>query len=130
MGVNLDDLKAKGFFQNGDGSWSKPGATVPVDRLETVITKPTPAPALERCEPQSKQGMEGDRPRPFYRVKMVAFRVRLLNDDAKDQQFKAATDAIAAALGSDDEDKNIKWEWSQVETRGVEGVVVTIETVE
>lgn len=60
---------------------------------------------------------------------MVAFRKRLVDPDAREAQFKHLTDCIARDIGIDDADPRIKWEWSQVETRGVEGVVVTVEEI-
>lgn len=127
MGVNFDDLKAKGFFQNGDGSWSKPGAAVSVRAVETHSPEQIKTRPLDGGKAKlgrSKRGVE-------ICVRLVALRRRLLDshDNAR-YACKPLVDAIAETLGIDDADPRVKWEYGQVETRGVEGVVVTIETVE
>lgn len=135
--MNLDEFKAKGFVQNNDGTWSSPhswrkpdperSGPVPVARLGADAAQSTSSPPLVCSEPESQQCLEVRGQSPRYRVRMVVFRHRLVDKDAKDQLCKAATDAIAAALGYDDEDEHLTWEWEQVKTSGKQGVAVTIE---
>ena len=40
---------------------------------------------------------------------------------------KQLVDAIAASLGIEDKDPRVRWEYSQAETQGTEGVIVTAE---
>ena len=63
------------------------------------------------------------------RVTMVACHHRLVDPDACSQQCKALTDLVAAELGVDDADPRVAWEWSQIETRGEEGVIVKVEPI-
>lgn len=60
-------------------------------------------------------------------VCLVSFRRKLLDDDNLSGSCKHLRDAIAASLGLDDGDKRIRWEYGQVETRGLTGVAVRID---
>lgn len=124
--MNLDDLKAKGFVQNADGSWSKPGAAVPLDTLEAHSAEQTAPSALD-TRPQKRSRSKSSV--AICRIRLTTFRKRLLDEDAISFATKPLRDLIAADLGIDDADPRVKWEWSQVETRGVEGVVVTVEAL-
>ena len=62
-------------------------------------------------------------------VTLVAFRHREIDDDACIYSLVPLRDAIAASLGLDDADKRIKFQYSQVVTRGNEGVLVAIESL-
>jgi hypothetical protein len=59
-------------------------------------------------------------------VSLVGHRRRILDDDNFVGACKHLRDAIAASLGIDDGDPRLRWEYSQHETRGAEGVAVTI----
>ena len=59
-------------------------------------------------------------------VCLVGHRRRLLDDDNFVGACKHLRDAIAASLGLDDGDPRLRWEYGQHETRGAEGVAVTI----
>lgn len=60
-------------------------------------------------------------------VSLVGFRRRALDDDNFVGACKHLRDAIAASLGLDDGDPRLRWEYSQHETRGAEGVMVKIQ---
>jgi len=60
-------------------------------------------------------------------VSLVGCRRRALDDDNFVGACKHIRDAIAASLGLDDADPCLRWEYGQHETRGAEGVVVTIQ---
>jgi hypothetical protein len=61
-------------------------------------------------------------------VCLVGYRRRILDDDNFVGASKWLRDAIAESLGVDDGDKRLRWEYSQVETRGAEGTAVLIST--
>ena len=58
---------------------------------------------------------------------LVGHRRRILDDDNFVGACKHLRDAIAASLGIDDGDPRLRWEYGQHETRGAEGVAVTIQ---
>ena len=60
-------------------------------------------------------------------VSLVGHRRRKLDDDNFVGACKHLRDAIAASLGLDDGDPRLRWEYGQHETRGAEGVSVTIQ---
>ena len=60
-------------------------------------------------------------------VSLVGFRRRALDDDNFVGACKHIRDAIAASLGLDDGDPCLRWEYSQHETRGADGVMVKIQ---
>ena len=62
-------------------------------------------------------------------VTLIAFRHREIDDDANSYSCVPLRDAIAASLGLDDADKRIKFQYSQVVTRGDEGVLVKVESL-
>ena len=62
-------------------------------------------------------------------ISLIAFRHREIDDDACIYSLVPLRDAIAASLGLDDADKRIKFQYSQVVTRGNEGVLVAIESL-
>ena len=62
-------------------------------------------------------------------VTLVAFRHREIDDDACVYSLVPLRDAIAASVGLDDADKRIKFQYSQVVTRGDAGVLVKIESL-
>lgn len=62
-------------------------------------------------------------------VHLHAIRRRLLDDDNATAACKPLRDAIAESLGIDDGDSRIRWEYSQSETKGEQGVIVKIETL-
>jgi hypothetical protein len=60
-------------------------------------------------------------------VSLVGHRRRILDDDNFVGACKHLRDSIAASIGLDDGDPCLRWEYSQHQTRGAEGVVVTIQ---
>ena len=62
-------------------------------------------------------------------VSLITFRTRELDDDGNVAALKPLRDAIAASLGLDDADKRLRFEYSQCETRGWEGVIVKVERI-
>jgi hypothetical protein len=63
-------------------------------------------------------------------VSLVGCRRRKLDDDNFVGACKHLRDAIAASLGLDDGDPCLRWEYSQHETRGAEGIMVKIQVTE
>lgn len=60
-------------------------------------------------------------------VSLVTCRRRELDDDGNVAALKPLRDAIAESLLLDDADKRIRFQYSQIETRASQGVVVTVE---
>ena len=90
--------------------------------VETRLTKPSLARALDNCNEKCKGG------KGSVVVSLCAYRRRILDDDNNVASCKPLRDAIAASIGIDDGDSRIKWEYGQIETRGQQGVMVKIET--
>ena len=117
----------KNWVKGEDGTWSyrKGGAGAAVGQVAAEGAKPDKARALDGCEAKHRC-REG---RVAVRVVCVALRRRLLDPDAVAFSMKALTDRIAAALGVDDADNRVAWEWSQQQTSGEEVVIVKIEQI-
>ena len=114
-----DDLAAKGFYQQPDGSWSK--------------RPPVCAVAPEAQQPERSRSLDSQKPRREKRkgrvavvVSIIACRARETDEDNFIAGTKWLKDSIAASLGLDDGDKRIRWEYGQAETRGEQGVIVKI----
>lgn len=65
-----------------------------------------------------------------YCVTIVSFRRKPVDDDNLITGAKPLRDAIATSLGIDDADRRFLWEYGQVITRGAEGTLVNISTIE
>lgn len=52
---------------------------------------------------------------------------RRMDDDNLVASLKPLRDAIARSLGIDDGDSRVVWQYSQTETRGQQGVIVSLE---
>lgn len=91
--------------------------------VEASQPKQPVAPALDRGIKKQKKRS----PRLEIVVTMSAHRGRILDDDNNVGSLKPLRDAIADGLGIDDGDPAIKFCCSQIQTRGREGVLVTIE---
>lgn len=63
-------------------------------------------------------------------VSLIACRRRELDDDGNVAACKPLRDAIAETLLLDDGDKRIRFEYSQIETRGPLGVIVKITRID
>ena len=117
-----EELKAKGFVLQADGSYRKL-------RDERALADPKPehreVPALARRPPKRKGRAEGIR----LRVLIISIRQRLLDDDNLCAGAKPLRDAIAARLGVDDADKRIKWEYQQLEWTGQPATLIRFEWV-
>jgi len=91
--------------------------------LEAGQSKQTPVQALAG----RKQKQQGGPRRLGIIVTMCVHRRRIVDDDNNIGSLKPLRDAIAKSLGLDDGDKTIAWQYTQVQTRGKEGVQVSME---
>jgi len=83
-----------------------------------------PAPALARGNKRGKVSGTG----MAYRVSIISVRHRLLDRDNLIAGSKWLRDQIAATIGLDDsEGSGLEWEYSQILTKGAQGVIVRIE---
>jgi hypothetical protein len=62
-------------------------------------------------------------------VSLITCRRRELDDDGNVAALKPLRDAIAESLLLDDADKRIRFQYSQIETRTIQGVIVMIEKI-
>ena len=62
-------------------------------------------------------------------VSLITCRRRELDDDGNVAALKPLRDAIAESLLLDDADKRIRFQYSQIETRAIQGVIVMIEKI-
>lgn len=101
--------------------------------------------SFKRLNPQLFRGVSPAQPQPDGRrdlapadapqkggprrvvICLVGHRRRKLDDDNFVGACKHLRDAIASSLGMDDGDPRLRWEYSQHETGGAEGVAVTIQ---
>lgn len=120
--MNESELRQKGYIRQQDGSWSKPAAVV---GLEAGKPKPTPAKALASDTPKQARS----KGRMAIVISLISCRHRMLDDDNDVGSKKVLRDVVAESLQLDDGDKRIRWQYSQCETRGREGVIVRIECV-
>ena len=60
-------------------------------------------------------------------VTLIGCRNRILDSDNFQSGCKGIRDAIARTFGLDDADDCIRWEYGQVRTDGIQGVIVKIE---
>ena len=114
-----DDLTAKGFYQQPDGSWSK---RPPVGGLAPKAQQPERPRSLDSQKPRR----EKRKGRVAVFVSIIACRARETNEDNFIAGTKWLKDSIANTLGLDDADKRIRWEYGQCETRGEQGVIVKV----
>ena len=114
-----DDLTAKGFYQQPDGSWSKRAT---VGGLAPKAQQPERPRSLDSQKPRR----EKRKGRVEVVVSIIACRAREIDEDNLIAGLKWAKDSIAASLGLDDGDRRIRWEYGQAETRGEQGVIVKI----
>ena len=127
-----DHLKSKGYSQQPDGSWVK----LPNGRMDCVDTKKhgKQEGALERKTQaaRSRKVRSKASPHPIapqYIVTMTAHLRTLMDWDNLATALKPVQDELAEHLHCDDGDGSIRWQVGQVETRGAEGVSVTIEPI-
>ncbi len=109
------------YVQLKDGSWSHPSRLV----VGTLPTKPkqNPVPALDqgkKTRPRGKRGV-------VVCVTLIRFGHKLLDDDNLRAAFKATRDSVSTSLGIDDGDRRLRWQYSQVETKGRVGSLVKLE---
>jgi hypothetical protein len=83
--------------------------------------------ALVSCSPAERRGQARIRAGVEITVTLTAYVVRRLDPDNLAGALKPMQDTIADYLGIDDGDPRIRWECGCVETRGREGVIVTIQ---
>lgn len=94
-----------------------------------------PVAPVPRTEPQPDAGREPSRAvalqeprqrRVVCRVRIVAFRKRLCDEDNNVAAQKTLRDCIAQTLMVDDADRRVQWEYLQVKTAGEPGTLVLI----
>lgn len=136
----LERLKAEGWRENADGSWSKSRV---VARLCPAQPEHDPQCAVAETvsHESAGEGSVGQRIarrshlsvrrncRPILAVTFVAFVRRLRDDDNLTGGLKFLRDSVAHSLGIDDADPRVIWQCRQVETRGAEGTLVRIEEI-
>ena len=93
-------------------------------RLEAKKSEPITVPSLESFGKKLKVS-EGC----MVVCTLTAHRKRIIDDDNCTASLKPLRDGISESLGIDDGDKRISWQCSQVQTKGKEGVTVTIEVL-
>lgn len=133
--VTENDLREWGFVEQPDGTWAKQPAAKPatatVDRLDAgkhrkqarALDKKTQAP--RRRKTRRSPGVGGS---VRYIVTMIAHITTAMDySDNLPTSLKPVQDEIADALGIDDGDGSVRWQYGQVETRGQTGVIVRIE---
>lgn len=94
-------------------------------KLSHPIRKPD---ALQTLDGGTKVRITG-KGRVALIVGIISFRGREIDDDNLVAGAKPLRDAIAETLQTDDGDKRIRWEYSQVETRGNEETIVKFSEV-
>ena len=88
--------------------------------------QPVQPPRLARDQPRQPARQTRHRGVPVVRCLLIAAVPRRIDPGNLAVAFKAHQDAIAAALGIDDGDQRIAWEYEQIETRGPSGVIVKL----
>lgn len=131
--ITADELKAKGYHQQPDGSWSKAnpvlgGLETGKHTQQTRALEPK-AQTQRKRSPGSKARRVRHRPAEVV-VTMVAHIPRYFDDDNLAGALKPVRDEIADWLGIDDADGRVRWECGQVETQGAVGVMVKVERVD
>lgn len=119
--MTYDALKAKGFHQAPDGSYSKP-ARRDLAQLGCAERERDPAPPLDGGRAPRKNCPCG----VGICIEIISFRKRLLDDDNNEGGNKNLRDAVAATLGLDDGDPAIRWDYTQVLTKGATGTLVKV----
>lgn len=118
-GMNTNDLIAKGYVKQLDGSYQRPV----VRSLVANQGERTPVQPLV----QSVQKRQKGKGAVEVLVSLITCRARETDDDNNIAELKPLRDAVAAELGIDDADRRIKFQYAQCETRGETGVVIRIE---
>lgn len=95
-----------------------PGGSV--GAVEGAVRKSTQVSALDGGQQKPQRMCKG------VVVCIVSFRRKLLDDDNLTGGAKSLRDTIAIALGVDDADPRLCWEYAQVKTTGPEGTLVVI----
>lgn len=96
-----------------------------VGKVEASQSKPAPVQTLV----SGKQKQQGGPRRLGIVISMCVHRRRIVDDDNNVGSCKPLRDAIAKSIGLDDGDKRIAWQYTQLPTRGSEGIQVTIENL-
>lgn len=122
--MTLHELRAKGFTQNPDGSWSKSGNTL--DRVEASKPK-----LHQRSEVENKELVQRQEGVAFC-ITIIVFGRKLMDKhDNLKSSVKPIVDSITAELGfRSDDDPLLHWQYGQVATDAETGCLVTIETIE
>jgi hypothetical protein len=94
--------------------------------METDQPKPTSPQALAGRTPKYKRRKTG----VAIVVSLTVHCHRELDSDNLQGACKPLRDAIASTLRLDDGDPCLRWEYTQIQTRGSEGVVVKIENLQ
>lgn len=136
----LERLKAEGWSENADGSWSKRGV---VAGLCPAQPERDPQCSVKGSVQNESAGAGGVGQRasrraslsvrrncgPVVAVTFVVFVRRLRDDDNLIGGLKVLRDAVAFSLGVDDADPRVLWQCRQIETRGRVGMLVRIEEI-
>lgn len=131
--ITADELKAKGYHQQPDGSWSKANPVlgkVPTGKhaQQTRALEPK-AQKARKGSIGRKRGNRKHQP-PEIIVTMTAMIPRYFDDDNLAGALKPIRDEIADWIGIDDGDGRIRWECGQVGTQGEPGVMVKVQRVD
>jgi hypothetical protein len=114
------------LIQEAQASLRKHASSHTMAGLQDPERKPHPVPALDpRAEvhPTSKRGVV---------VVVTIIRCALTEIDSDNFSFgaKPVRDSVSKALGCDDRDRRIKWEYRQCVGEGPEGTIVKINTID
>lgn len=96
-----------------------------VGRPQVNQSQPTVVPPLA----SSAQPRKGRKSTMVVCVHIISFCRRLLDEDNSIAGAKFLRDAIAKSLGCSDADPRITWNYSQIKTKGQQGVAVKIELI-
>lgn len=96
-----------------------------VGSMEPKVRKQDKVAALASRPPRSKTGAD----RAEYVITLCNHRRVLIDDDNLIGGLKSLRDSIANRVSVDDGDPRIRWQYHQIESKGREGVVVTIEKI-
>lgn len=94
-----------------------------VGTVQTKVAKPTTSRSLDDRQPRVKKGKGG----LVVRCTFVSLRRRLLDPDNLAGSTKHLQDAVCETIGWDDGDERIRFQYEQVLTTGVEGVLVKLD---
>ena len=133
-----DDLAKLGYVEQPDGTWARQTAPKPAahsvagldadKHRKQARALAAPTQTQRRRKARRSPGVGGS---VRYIVTMIAHVTTAMDySDNLPTSLKPVQDEIADALGIDDGDGSVRWQYGQVETRGRTGVIVRIEEPE